>query len=121
MTRKLKKMCRQAGAHIAIVPSGCTSVVQPLDVGVNKVFKGHLRGYWNEWMANPANHSYTNQNNLRAPPVWLVCQWIESAWGAIQPSTIQNAFRACKLIACTEDVWQNALDDIRNALHEVED
>ena len=33
-----------------IIPGRCTSVVQPLDVSLNKLFKGHVRVEWLAFM-----------------------------------------------------------------------
>lgn len=33
-----------------VIPGGCTSVVQPLDVSLNKPFKGHVRSEWLAFM-----------------------------------------------------------------------
>ena len=33
-----------------VIPGGCTSVAQPLDVSVNKPFKGHIRSEWLAFM-----------------------------------------------------------------------
>jgi len=37
----VKKQLRKTNAELAVIPGGCTSVLQPLDVSVNKPFKGN--------------------------------------------------------------------------------
>ena len=37
-------------ADIAVIPGGLSSIVQPLDVCLNKPFKDHFRSKWSEWM-----------------------------------------------------------------------
>ena len=37
---------------MAVIPGGLTSVLQPLDVCLNKPFKDHQRKMWVEWMTS---------------------------------------------------------------------
>jgi hypothetical protein len=36
-------------SHV-VIPGGCTSKVQPLDVSLNKPLKAYLRGSWEEYL-----------------------------------------------------------------------
>ena len=38
--------------NLALVPAGCTSKCQLLDVNINKHFKGVLRNFWEDYIAN---------------------------------------------------------------------
>ena len=42
-TDDVKKLLRDRGITLAIIPPGCTGLLQPLDVAVNKAFKALLR------------------------------------------------------------------------------
>ena len=50
-TLKENKRCQ------AVIPGGCTSVLQPLDVCLNKLFKVNMRQRWNHWMVNAEKHN----------------------------------------------------------------
>jgi len=50
----IKKQLRNANAELAVIPGGCTSILQPLDVSVSKPFKGWLRASWTEYIRNDA-------------------------------------------------------------------
>ena len=36
--------------HTSVIPGGCTSVIQPLDVCLSKPFKVHLKASWQRYM-----------------------------------------------------------------------
>jgi hypothetical protein len=38
------------GVEVEHIPSGCTGLVQPVDVGIGKRLKNHCRALWNAWM-----------------------------------------------------------------------
>lgn len=65
----------------SVIPGGLTSVLQPLDVSLNKPFKDNVRTLWTEWMAG--DHSeieFTKSGRLRKPSITLWCNWIIKAW-----------------------------------------
>jgi hypothetical protein len=36
--------------ELKIIPPGCTGLVQPIDVGINKPFKANMRKIYTEWL-----------------------------------------------------------------------
>ena len=48
----VKSELKRNRIYQCVIPGGCTSVLQPLDVCLNKPFKVHMRQKWNEWMVN---------------------------------------------------------------------
>jgi hypothetical protein len=38
------------GVELKIIPPGCTGLVQPIDVGINKPFKANMRKIYTEWL-----------------------------------------------------------------------
>ncbi len=45
-TELVRRKCNIGNTHLAIIPGGLTSIVQPLDVCINKPFKERLREKW---------------------------------------------------------------------------
>ncbi len=50
LTDKVKAELKRRKVDIAVFPGGLTSLLQPLDVAVNRPFKHHARQQWNDWM-----------------------------------------------------------------------
>ena len=68
--------------HVAVIPGGLTSLVQPSDVCLNKPFKDRLRRLWTDWMMS-GEMSYTAGGNICAAPLTTVVQWVKEAWADI--------------------------------------
>ena len=62
---------------VVIIPGGCTSKVQPLDVCLNKPFKSMLRQCWLLFIESIVA-SDPNPSKLTTPTKAIVCEWIKS-------------------------------------------
>ena len=119
LTEGVVKKVRETGTHVAVIPGGLTSMLQPLDVSINKPFKDKLRELWMEWMASD-QYSLTTAGNMRAPPLDTCAKWVDEAWKSIKVPIIVKSFKKCCIsnaLDGTEDdmLWE---DNVRgNALH----
>ena len=75
LSYNVKRVLKNSRTDVAVIPGGMTSLLQPLDVGVNKPFKDNLRQYWNEWML-AGNHTFTPAGRIRKSDLRQICQWI---------------------------------------------
>jgi len=48
-TTKIANALHRNNFHVVTVPGRCTSMVQPLDVSINRPFKLRLKQLWLEW------------------------------------------------------------------------
>jgi len=112
-TELVKENCRKSKCDLAIIPGGLTSVVQPLDVCVNKPFKDKLRNKWNQWMTS-GSASLTKNGNLKKPDYGVMCQWIIDCWNEIPESLVIKSFKKCGI-----SNLMNGSED--NLLYETED
>ena len=84
MTEDVRRAFDETGTIIDFIISGYTSKLQPLDVGINKPFKFHLRKCFEQFMVR-------NNGNI---PHWMeVATWVEYAWCRITVQSITNTWR----------------------------
>lgn len=69
------------------LPPNMTSRVQILDVGINKSFKGRMKGHYNDFMA-------LNWNNNPKVTRRLMGTWVADSWAAVPRSSIINTCRS---------------------------
>ena len=78
-TEKVKEKLKALKTTQAMIPGGLTSVLQPLDVVINKPFKDRLRQKWVEWMSSD-DKPLAKGRNLKKPALALATSWVKSAW-----------------------------------------
>ena len=54
LTETVRDKFAKIGTKLLVIPGGCTSVLQPLDVSLNKPFKSYIRQQWCERMVSEA-------------------------------------------------------------------
>ena len=93
-TNIIKNIASNANTDLAIIPGGLTSVIQPLNVCLNKLFKDRLCEKWNAWMSSD-QFTYTKGGNLKKPDYSIICKWILEAWAEIPKEMIIKSFKKC--------------------------
>ena len=108
-----KKFCEN-GFDLAVIPGGLTSICQPLDVAINKLFKDNLRKEWHLWMAN-GSAGETAAGNLRRARLSEVCGWVKRSWDNISDEVIIKSFKKCGIsnsLNELKDIENNDVDGI---------
>ena len=117
---RMKEMLKEEyRTTLTIIPEGMTSILQPLDVAINKPMKVMLQRRWNEWYAE-GKHTFTPSGNMRKPTLLNVCSWVNDAWQKLHQDIIVKAFKKCCIsnaLDGTEDdmLWENALESGNSA------
>ena len=78
------------GVEIIHVPGGCTSLAQPLDVGINKPFKDRIRKKWEIWV--DYQKTKHGENHTPKVPRELVARWIVKSNRDINETIAKNAW-----------------------------
>ena len=107
-TAKFKReVIRCAEAELVVIPGGMTSVLQPMDVSINKPFKDRLRQQYLTSIADPVRELTKTGKIKRAAPS-EVARWVSAAWKAIPESIIVRSFKKC----CISNALDGSEDDI---------
>jgi hypothetical protein len=85
------------------IPAGLTSLLQPLDISVNRSFKCHIRTLWNDLQDKTVSNSGSNQNTkIKTKPLvheqTSIMTLIDQCWKTITQSVIVNGFRKSDLL-----------------------
>jgi hypothetical protein len=69
VTDSVKDQLRKIKTEFVVITGGMTSVLQPMDVSINKPFKDRLRQQYLTWIADPARVlTETGKIKRAAPP-----------------------------------------------------
>jgi hypothetical protein len=55
MMASVMSKIQDLGVEVQHIPGGCTSLCQPIDIGVNEPFKNRLHSKWEKWMIQQPN------------------------------------------------------------------
>eukprot|EP00731_Ephydatia_muelleri_P018609 Em0011g649a len=90
----------ECNSDLLFIPAGCTPLVQPMDVSVNRPFKQAMRDNWLKWMSS--NNERTAHGNLKQPTRQHVINWISAAWDNIKAESIIETFMRCGITAAAD-------------------
>lgn len=82
------------------------SMLQPLDICMDKSLKDALKWKWNLQLAND-NHTSTARAWMCAPTLVEIVQWIDKIWLNLNPQLIVKGFLKC----CISNAVDGSEDD----------
>ena len=94
VTDTVKASFKCENTALAVIPGGLTSLLQPLDVSLNKPFKDGVRKKWMQWMADGI-HEFTASGRQKKPSEERICSWILQAWNDISAEMITASLLKC--------------------------
>lgn len=119
-TDTVQNTLEEINTKAPVIPGGCTSKVQPLDVCVNKPFKQLLKASWAQYLKRAVS-STQDGTKVKTATCQEVTDWIVSAWQAMKEKRelIRKSFQVCALIESSPSVVQKD-DVVRRALEKVQ-
>ncbi|CAI7872747.1 unnamed protein product [Closterium sp. NIES-54] len=108
LTDAVKEKFADLDTMPAVIPSGCTAEVQPLNISINKSFKASICQQYQSWFEEEGQEQLTYAGNIKKPPPTVVLRWISRAWKTQPPELIKKAFLTCGI--------SNALDGNEDGL-----
>ncbi|XP_075207983.1 uncharacterized protein LOC142312884 [Anomaloglossus baeobatrachus] len=88
-----KNRFKDVKTHLAVIPDGLNSQLQPLDVSIKKPFQALMQEKWNSWMAD--NHDLTPSGPITRPTITQVCKWVKTSWQSIMSERVIRSFKKC--------------------------
>ena len=81
---------QEMGVEVIHIPTGCTGLCQPVDVGFNKPFKECVRQLWTDWMVKFGLAMGTTTTPTRK----VVAKWIDAVLSEMRSKTtiVKNAW-----------------------------
>jgi hypothetical protein len=90
----VKDALEACNTTIVSIPAGLTSILQPMDVSLNKPFKCAMRRRWADWMVN-GEKTFTKSGNRKAPSRFQIMCWVRDCWEEMQEAMIAKSFKKC--------------------------
>ena len=94
VTESTKRLATKLKTHLAVIPCGLTSQLQPLDVSVHKPFKEFMHEEWAMWIEAPTHH-VTPAGRVKRPSISNVCEWVKNSWKRVKSETIVKSLKKC--------------------------
>ena len=84
----------------ALIPAGCTGLIQPLDTCINKPLKDRLHQKFEVWFKDfgMSDKNKTTKGFYKCPSYEQLISWILEAWGEIDSNLIIKSFKHCGII-----------------------
>ena len=110
LSKPVRSTLRSINTECVVIPGGMTSMLQPLDVSINKPFKDRMRAKWQNCMLAGQN-SFTAGGGIRKVKLDEICRWISDTWDDVLTEMIPKLFRKCCITNALdgtedEEIWE---------------
>ena len=92
VTESTKKLATKLKTHLTVIPGELTSQLQPLDVSVNKLFRGFMHEEWAKWIEAPT-HNVTPAGRVKRPSISNACERVKNSWQRVKTETVVKSLK----------------------------
>ena len=93
LTYAMKKELHKANCDVAIIPGGCTSLLQPLDVSINRPYKAWMRKEFQDYLDQEVKRvEASDEEKIHTASKEEVLKWV-SALGFQRPAGLCHSVR----------------------------
>jgi hypothetical protein len=88
------------------------SVLQPLNVSINKPFKGYVQELYEKWFCEP-NRELTPTGKIKRAAPHILANRVSAAWKRIEGPMIVKSFNKCYISSALDGsvLWNDTEDD----------
>ena len=96
MTEEVKEELQKNNISVIVVPGGCTSKIQPLDVCLNKPFKSYCRAEWTEYMQEAVGRQQPGER-IKTPTKDQIIGWVVQSNNGLgsNAAMVKKSFLVC--------------------------
>ena len=99
LTETVKEALQQQNIDVAVIASGLTPVLRPLDKCLNKPFKENMRRKYLLWMITGL-FKFTPDGRKKVPSRHLVLHWMKQSWREIPEEMVRKSFLTSSISMC---------------------
>ena len=117
VTKSTERLATNLKTNLIVIPGGLTNQLQPLDVSVNKPFKGFMHEEWEKWTEAPTLH-VTPAGRVKRSSICNVCEWVKNSWQRVKSETIVKSLKKCGISNALDGSEDDILYEESDALSE---